>query len=485
MIDSDNESAPVRGQALCTLSSLQNRVASHYLGTPLKFYALLASMRLNMDVREYLDEMMIEERHERLMLASLLGEVRYPGASRYLLQLLDDKDEEVVRQSIRSSGVQLDTPLAEVLLKRLHGDQYAALVVNSLGQGDDQIVQTVQKRYDEFPFQKKPLLLKICGAIGTTQAQDFLFGILDDKGSQIEHYHMAIQALVKPAYSQDDVNRLISREVERATRILTALASTQHGLLTRALQYDLLRLKDRIFKILSFSYDAQLMKDAHIHIQRSEQEDRAKAIELLDVTISKSLKALVFPLLEPSSIEAMLSSMQIDAVEDVSVFVQSHQSDFYQWTIRCAKYLQNQGESMYSLIEKVTILRSVSIFSKTPEAVLSELAPILEHGTVKAGDVLFEENSLGHRVYIIIEGKVRVHQGDVIQRYLANREIVGELALLDPAPRSATVTAEEDTSYFTLDGSELAELMQVQPEITQGIIHVLVNRLRHKEDASD
>ncbi len=148
----------------------------------------------------------------------------------------------------------------------------------------------------------------------------------------------------------------------------------------------------------------------------------------------------------------------------------------------CAAFSQAGGsEEMYSLIEKITILRSVNIFSQTPEPVLREVATILEYGSARAGENLIEENSPGYRMYIIIEGKVRVHQGGVTRSHLGNRDIVGELAVLDPAPRSATVTAEEDTTYFSLDGSALAELMQVQPEINQGIIKVLVNRVRNKE----
>ena len=77
-----------------------------------------------------------------------------------------------------------------------------------------------------------------------------------------------------------------------------------------------------------------------------------------------------------------------------------------------------------------------------------------------------------------MDGLVRVHDGNTTLRKLGAREIVGEMAVLDPAPRSATVTAETETSYFVLDADMLHDLMNTHPEVNQAIIKVLVQRIR-------
>ncbi len=81
-------------------------------------------------------------------------------------------------------------------------------------------------------------------------------------------------------------------------------------------------------------------------------------------------------------------------------------------------------------------------------------------------------------MYIIIDGKVNIHDEDKVVRQLAERSIFGELAALDPEPRSASVTAVENTRLFKLDQATLLELMSDQPEIVRGVLRVLCERLR-------
>jgi CRP-like cAMP-binding protein len=55
---------------------------------------------------------------------------------------------------------------------------------------------------------------------------------------------------------------------------------------------------------------------------------------------------------------------------------------------------------------------------------------------------------------------------------------VGELAVLDPDPRSASVTATSDTFLFRIDKEPLDEALADRPEIALGIIRALSRRLR-------
>lgn len=81
-------------------------------------------------------------------------------------------------------------------------------------------------------------------------------------------------------------------------------------------------------------------------------------------------------------------------------------------------------------------------------------------------------------MYIIIPGKVRVYDGDKTINVLGEREIFGEQGLLDPEPRSASVTALEETGLFRLDRDAFYELMASDIEVVRGIMHVLCQRLR-------
>ena len=129
-------------------------------------------------------------------------------------------------------------------------------------------------------------------------------------------------------------------------------------------------------------------------------------------------------------------------------------------------------------IEKVMILKSVDIFSETPEEDLIEVASIVEEVEVKAGKEIITKGDIGTSMYIIVEGRVRVHDGGKELAILGRRTVVGELAALDPEPRMATVTAIEDTDLFRLDEGPLYDLMAEHIEVVRGITRVLCNRLR-------
>jgi CRP/FNR family transcriptional regulator, cyclic AMP receptor protein len=107
---------------------------------------------------------------------------------------------------------------------------------------------------------------------------------------------------------------------------------------------------------------------------------------------------------------------------------------------------------------------------------------LLQEVEVAAGTTIFLKGEVGRSMYIIVSGRVRVHEGERLLNYLDARSVFGEMALLDPQPRMATATAEEDTLLFQLDQEPFYHLMADQPEVARGIIRVLSSRLRSRAE---
>lgn len=135
---------------------------------------------------------------------------------------------------------------------------------------------------------------------------------------------------------------------------------------------------------------------------------------------------------------------------------------------------------MLTTVERVIILKGVGIFAATPDPVLAELAALLEEEEAAAGQPIFTKGDPGSSLYIIVAGEVRVHDGVSTLNHLGERDVFGEMALLDPAPRSASVTAVADTLLLRLDAEPFYELMDERIEIARGIITVLTGRLRDR-----
>lgn len=129
-------------------------------------------------------------------------------------------------------------------------------------------------------------------------------------------------------------------------------------------------------------------------------------------------------------------------------------------------------------VEKLSTLKSVSMFAETSDEILAEIVELLGETFVNAGQTIFNQGDLGTSMFIIVDGRVRVHDGERTLNFLGRQDVFGEMAALDPEPRSATITAVEDTHLFRLDREMLFELMSHRPEVTRGVIHVLCDRLR-------
>jgi CRP/FNR family cyclic AMP-dependent transcriptional regulator len=128
--------------------------------------------------------------------------------------------------------------------------------------------------------------------------------------------------------------------------------------------------------------------------------------------------------------------------------------------------------------DRIVFLKSVPLFTEIPDQYLFELADRLEEVEVKAGETVFEKGDAGSCMYMIIEGQVRVHDGERILNNLGKRDVFGEMAALDPELRSLSITANEATCLYRLDREPLFATMADHPEVALQVIHILSQRLR-------
>jgi CRP-like cAMP-binding protein len=136
-------------------------------------------------------------------------------------------------------------------------------------------------------------------------------------------------------------------------------------------------------------------------------------------------------------------------------------------------------------IERVAVLQRVEMFGAVPGHTLAGVARLLEEVRIGAGVTFIERGAIEDWLYVVAEGRVRAHAGD---RTLGERgpgAVVGELAVLAPAPRSASVTTVEPTLLLRLRRAPFEELLDDRPEIARAVIGSLAKRLQDlaNEDA--
>jgi CRP-like cAMP-binding protein len=128
-------------------------------------------------------------------------------------------------------------------------------------------------------------------------------------------------------------------------------------------------------------------------------------------------------------------------------------------------------------IERVALLKRVSLFERTPDRVLAGLARTLEEETFPVGTTMITEGAVEDWLFVLIDGSVRVTQWDRVSE-LGPGDVVGELAVLAGEERVVTVTALTDVQAFRLRKVDFDEALRTRPEIAAGVIAELVRRLR-------
>jgi hypothetical protein len=134
--------------------------------------------------------------------------------------------------------------------------------------------------------------------------------------------------------------------------------------------------------------------------------------------------------------------------------------------------------SPFLTIDKVVILRAISLFKAIPHQVLARVAALLTERWLPPEARIIEKGDVGDCLYVIASGHVRVHDGDRILQELGPGQCFGELALLDAKPRSATVSAVEPAHLLRLAQGDFYALMSERPDITQAINRVLCEMVR-------
>ncbi len=129
-------------------------------------------------------------------------------------------------------------------------------------------------------------------------------------------------------------------------------------------------------------------------------------------------------------------------------------------------------------------LQQVPLFAACSRKDLQLVARRAEDVRVPAGKTLVSEGETGHEFFVILDGTAKVsRQGRKIASIGAGGAF-GELALLEKAPRNATVTAETDMELVVLGQREFAGLIDEVPGFARKLLAGMAKRLRDADARS-
>ena len=99
--------------------------------------------------------------------------------------------------------------------------------------------------------------------------------------------------------------------------------------------------------------------------------------------------------------------------------------------------------------------------------------------TYEPGEKVFIEGSPGNTMYVVLDGNVEICVGGKSMEVAGRGTIIGEMSLIDPSPRSATVMAKDYCVLAQVNQSQFLSLMEKAPSFSLSVMKSLVTRLRN------
>jgi CRP-like cAMP-binding protein len=129
-----------------------------------------------------------------------------------------------------------------------------------------------------------------------------------------------------------------------------------------------------------------------------------------------------------------------------------------------------------------TLLERHPLLVHLPPDQLERIAKVGEVESYNPAEQIVVEGSLGDALFLILSGQVAVHKGPQTFATLSAGDFFGEMSLVEPAPRSATVTSMSATFVFRLPHDALRDLISTDPHIASvllvQVVKTLSDRLR-------
>lgn len=460
---------------------------------------------------------LLRDRSPRVRHAAVVaaGRVGSPQLAPLLTSLLSNRS---IREAVCNALVEIGEPAARTIVQEWASDDTPArrrLLVRLVGRIPSATTFQLLEELVDAPDRRL-----------REEALEALHRIAWTAGDHSER----VMNVVHQELDDADVNRLLRGSFANAY-------GSDSSAIIQALDNEMNGIRRRLLLLLSFVYDRSVMVRVRDHLHVRSTLHMANAIEILELTLDPQLARRVVPIFEEmqndhatgpltplyapeqglrdvisdpagghtawtkacavqlcmkNPDDATLSHVQRavhyshPVVREAALVATTHGPGHPAPTLSARTELPNLSipgftparKRMLSIIDKILTLKTVEIFSEIEDATLIDIATIVDEAHADANTTIITKGDVGSCMYIIHEGRVRVHDGAQVFTEFGDGEIFGELSLLDPEPRSASVTAITDTLLLRLDQESFYELLSDNPSVGRGVIRILCQRLR-------
>jgi CRP-like cAMP-binding protein len=129
--------------------------------------------------------------------------------------------------------------------------------------------------------------------------------------------------------------------------------------------------------------------------------------------------------------------------------------------------------------EKLDLLRRIPLFARLGTREIERLGQLTDEIDLPAGRSLMRQGEAGAELFVIVAGSATVERdGGVVAERCGPGEILGEIALVDGGPRTASVTLDEPSRLLVLSRNAFRSVMDEFPTVREAVLETLAERVR-------
>ena len=134
--------------------------------------------------------------------------------------------------------------------------------------------------------------------------------------------------------------------------------------------------------------------------------------------------------------------------------------------------------------QKLELLGKVPLFAGLSKRELQRIGELADEVDLPSGRVLMRQGESGSEMLIVIDGSARIERDGEVIAERGGGEVLGEIALLDGGPRTATVTLTRDSRLLVLGRREFQAAMDELPDVRLRVLEAVAHRLRTLDASS-
>ncbi|HUV07628.1 MAG TPA: cyclic nucleotide-binding domain-containing protein, partial [Spirochaetia bacterium] len=439
---------------------------------------------------------------ERVNAVKILGRIGGKGYVETIRMLLQDRSREVKREAAVAC-MELGLPeLVPELTQRMSDPYLRQSIIQALEsmppEAGPMLAGFLMDRSLE--VEDRSSLAIVFAKIGQSEVIRVLFGLIRDDEPVVlrSAAGRALRIAKERGLLQDldigEVYSCLDTYIETLTLVSRAGAVSRAKYLSSSVLFRdrCLLLLEIIFSLLMLTLDRHELKGVEANLLSQDQTLRDNALELLDMILPQRISSRLIPPINEALLESAAAGMEL--TEDARLALLA--SD--QWLRGVTLYFLTGGKktawgkksgkgatdmsksdiTLLNIINTISFLKTVELFQDVPAEYLIGLAEIVEEVVYFKGETLFKEGERGDSFYLVQEGSVTVKKGRRVLAKLGRGECIGEMALLDGKPRSATGLVEEETKLLRISSDSFSNLLSSHSEMAKALLRTLAQRLR-------